>query len=152
MLNFLFRIVSVVRRGYWFIFRPITVGVKVIPINSNSQVLLIKNRYDKYWYLPGGGVKKGEALLDCAKREMREEAGIEIGELKILGVYSNFCEYKSDHIILLHADVADQRLIKGLEIDQLEFFDLRALPTDISPATKRRLEEYRMNAISNGQW
>ena len=152
MLNFLFQLVSAARRGYWFILRPVTIGVKVIPFSTDGQILLVKNRYDKYWNLPGGGVKRGEALLDCARREMREEVGVEIGELKILGVYSNFREYKSDHIVLLCADIADQRPTNGLEIDQFEFFDFKALPTDISPATKRRLEEYQTGAVFSGQW
>ena len=152
MLNFLFQIVSAIRRGYWFILRPVTIGVKVISINSVGQVLLVKNRYDKYWYLPGGGVKRGEALLDCAKREMREEVGVEISKLKVLGVCSSFREYKSDHIILMRADIEGQRITKGLEIDQFAFFDFKVLPTDISPATKRRLEEYQTGAFPSGQW
>ncbi|HRZ30500.1 MAG TPA: NUDIX domain-containing protein, partial [Candidatus Paceibacterota bacterium] len=105
----------------------------MISINSDGQVLLIKNRYDKYWYLPGGGVKRGEALLDCANREMREEVGVEVGKPKVLGVYSNFREHKSDHIILLGVDIGDQRIVKGLEIDRFAFFDFKVLPTDISP-------------------
>lgn len=152
MLNFLFQIISVTRRLYWFIFRPVTIGVKVISINSNNQVLLVKNRYDTYWYLPGGGVKKGETLLDCARREMKEETNVEVDELKVLGVYSNFREHKSDHVILMQTDITDQELTKGLEVDQLEFFDFKALPDDISPATKRRLKEYQMSTISSGQW
>lgn len=152
MLNFLFLIVSAIRKWYWFILRPITIGVKVISISADGKVLLVKNRYDKYWYLPGGGVKKGETLLDCARREMHEEVDVELGELKVLGVYSSFREYKSDHIILLHANIGGQNPMKGLEIDRFAFFDFKTLPADISPATKRRLEEYQTGTISSGKW
>jgi len=152
MLNFLFRIVSAIRRGYWFVFRPVTIGVKVISTTTDSQVLLIKNRYDKFWYLPGGGVKRGESLLECARREMREETGVELGELKVLGVYSNFFEHKNDHLVLLQAEIVGQIPKGGLEIDQLAFFDFKTLPADISPATKRRLEEYRAGTTRSGKW
>lgn len=152
MLNLLFQVVSVIRRGYWFIFRPVTVGVKIVSINSDDQVLLVKNRYDRYWYLPGGGVKRGETLFDCARREMREEVGVEVDKLKVLGVYSNFREYKNDHIILLCADIKDQKITKGLEIDQFKFFDFKVLPIDVSPATRRRLEEYQTGTVSSDQW
>jgi len=153
MLNFLFKIVSFCRKTYWFLFRPATVGVKILAVNNN-KVLLIKNRYDKFWYLPGGGVKSGETFVGAAKREMMEETGIQAQEFKVLGLYSNFFEYKSDHIILLHCDVPLLDPVKGLEVKEVAFLNLNNLPDKISPATKRRIEEFicGKNNITNGNW
>lgn len=151
MLNVLFKIVAAIRKCFWFIFRPVTVGVKVIA-ESNGKVLLVKNRYSKHWYLPGGGVKSGETVIECAIREVREECGVSLENLKILGVYSNFVEYKNDHIVLMWASFSDQCLTKGLEIEKLGLFDLQFLPEEVSPATKRRLEEYQTGDISSGRW
>jgi len=36
-------------------------------VNDQNQVLLVKHRYLDGWYLPGGGVDKGEELLQALK-------------------------------------------------------------------------------------
>lgn len=38
---------------------------------------------------PGGSIEAGEYAVDAAKREMREELGLELGELRQLGVLEN---------------------------------------------------------------
>lgn len=52
-------------------------------ILHNGKVLLLKLKHTGKYHLPGGGVKAGERIVDALKREVREEAGIEItvGEL-----------------------------------------------------------------------
>jgi len=151
MLNFLFNIVSSIRKCYWFFRRPVTVGVKILA-TSRDEILLIKNRYEKMWYLPGGEVKNGETLAESARRELKEECGIIPKELTTFGVYTNFSEYKSDHIILMHADVSGAAPRKGLEIEKLGFFDMKNLPGDVSPATKRRVDEYLSGKPKTGKW
>jgi len=148
MLNFLFKIASLTKKGWWFIFRPITVGVKVIATYEN-KILLVKTRYSNYWSLPGGGVKKGESVFDCAKRETLEETGIKIDRLKCHGIYFNFSEYKSDHIILLSAEAKSDVVHSGLEIEKIKFFDFNSLPENASSATKRRIQEYLSGATSS---
>jgi 8-oxo-dGTP diphosphatase len=51
------------------------------------SVLLITRKYEpfkKYWALPGGLVKNDESLEDAVKRELHEEAGIELTFLEQL--------------------------------------------------------------------
>ncbi|WP_421981727.1 NUDIX hydrolase [Roseibium sp.] len=55
------------------------VGVSVL-CHDEGRVLLIKRAKDPfkgYWSLPGGLVELGEPLLEAAKRELREETGVE---------------------------------------------------------------------------
>ncbi|MEK7149922.1 MAG: NUDIX domain-containing protein [Patescibacteria group bacterium] len=151
MLNFLFKIISSIRKLYWFMRRPITTGVKILAISGN-KVLLVKNRYEKFWYLPGGGIKKGETSIESAKREMREECSIILDNLRIIGTYSNFSEYKKDSIFLIHSDVTGLMPIKGFEIEKLEFFDMENLPDNVSSATKRRIREFLSGKIDGGIW
>ncbi len=67
---------------YWFVFRPKSVGVKCVVRNA-EKVALIKTSYGKkLWTLPGGDVKRGESLEEAIIREVREEMGIEIINLK----------------------------------------------------------------------
>lgn len=45
---------------------------------KNSQILLTKFKNGQYYNFPGGGVKEGETLAECAKREVLEESGITV--------------------------------------------------------------------------
>lgn len=57
---------------------------------SGRPIVLIERKYPPYgWALPGGFVDVGERLETAAKREAREETGLEV-ELKVLlGCYSD---------------------------------------------------------------
>ncbi len=61
----------------------------VLAITEDDEVILIgQHRYpvDEYsWEIIAGAVDEGEKLEVAARRELREEAGIECGELKQLG-------------------------------------------------------------------
>ncbi len=96
----------------------------------------------RYWYLPGGGVKKGETLEAAVRREVREEIGVQLGGLSLLGVYSNFSEYKSDHIVVFLCGNFFHDSKAGREIETCAFFDIEDLPVDISPGSRRRVMEY----------
>lgn len=50
-----------------------TLGARAIIINHNNQVLLVKHTYQPHWYIPGGGVKKGESIKAAIIRELKEE-------------------------------------------------------------------------------
>ena len=45
-------------------------------INSNNEILM--GICDGLYQFPGGHVEDGETIIDCLKREIREETGIEI--------------------------------------------------------------------------
>lgn len=46
--------------------------------------------YPNTWHLIGGGVNEGESLTDAIKREIWEEAGIEVEIVKSLGFDEDF--------------------------------------------------------------
>lgn len=59
------------------------VAVKAYITNDKGQVLVVKEGQD-FWSLPGGGLDHGELQIDCLKREISEELGVndaEIGEI-----------------------------------------------------------------------
>jgi 8-oxo-dGTP diphosphatase len=60
--------------------------------DPSSRVLLIRRKHDPYagcYALPGGFVEIGETVEAACRREAREETGIEVGELRLVGVYSD---------------------------------------------------------------
>jgi 8-oxo-dGTP pyrophosphatase MutT (NUDIX family) len=137
---------------YWFIRRPITVGVRVILVHQ-KRVLLVRHTYQDAWYFPGGGVKQGETLEEAIRREAAEEAGLSLGELALFGVYTSFHEYKNDHITVFTCDEFQQSGKKDREIELVQFFALDELPADLAPGCRRRMQEYLAGTRGNyGAW
>lgn len=60
----------------------------VIIENDKGEILLQKRRDNGRWAILGGSMEIGEKFKEVAKREVYEEAGIEIGELELFGIYS----------------------------------------------------------------
>ncbi|MCX8175655.1 MAG: NUDIX hydrolase [Candidatus Bathyarchaeota archaeon] len=47
-----------------------------------------KDPYKGWWALPGGVVEYGETVEEAVKREVKEETGLDVKIVKLLGVYS----------------------------------------------------------------
>ena len=120
---------------------PITLGVRVLLIRD-GEVLLVRHTYRDGWYLPGGGVKRRETLEDAIRREAREEVGAALDSLRLMGVYSNFVEAKSDHIAVFVSEGFTLTPVQSSEIAELRFVPLTNLPTAVSPGSARRIAEY----------
>lgn len=61
------------------------IGVVVLPFLEADRVVIVKVRKRRAWEFPGGHVKEREELSEAARREAREEAGVELGELHLIG-------------------------------------------------------------------
>ncbi len=137
-----FRVLYLGFRIYCFIFRPIRMGVRVMMI-QDGKVWLIRQTYIPGWFLPGGGLKKGETLEEAARREALEETGAELGSLTLMGAYSNFSDWKSDHNLLFTCNDFEFHGKPDGEIAELRAFALNELPDDLLPGHRRRLQEYQ---------
>lgn len=121
-----------------------TVGVRTLVIDSLQQVLLVKHTYMDHWHFPGGGVFPGEPAKIAAIRELREESGVEaLGAVELFGVYFQKVMRVNDYIVLyVITEFLQQPMILGGEIAETGWFKLTELPTDISPSTLLRIQEY----------
>jgi 8-oxo-dGTP pyrophosphatase MutT (NUDIX family) len=134
------------RRVYWWMFRPRTIGVRAVISDESGQVLLVRHSYGSLWYLPGGGVEKGEGPISGLVRELREEVGIVDPAIDgLVGLYHSQREYKDDYIavyaVAFKSSRAAEVRICSPEIERLAFSPRSELPADVSPATRRRIGE-----------
>ncbi len=133
----------------------LTIGVRVIATDAADHLLLVRHTYVPGWHLPGGGVDVGETTEAAARRELMEEANVEVaGPLHLHGVYFNPKVGGRDHVVCYRADLvnAGPRPGANLEIIAAEFFPLDELPPELSPATLRRLAEWRGGLARSDMW
>ena len=149
------RLIGRAARLWWTIRRPRTLGVRALVLDGADRVALVKHTYRPNWYLPGGGVNKRESFAKALARELREEIGLTDFRLdRVLGVYRNGGEGKDDHVVIfvVRTERTDIRAADALEIEEARWFALDALPADISPASLRRIDEWRSGEVGLGDW
>jgi ADP-ribose pyrophosphatase YjhB (NUDIX family) len=141
------------RRQIWRVTQPLTLGCRVIALRGD-QVVLVRLTYHDGWFLPGGGVDRGETFLDAAIREAREECGIEVRSPELLGVYLNRIEGKIDHVAVYVARdfEGEPRAADTLEIAEAKLFPLGALPEELKPGHRRRIEELLGGRLPQPTW
>jgi ADP-ribose pyrophosphatase YjhB (NUDIX family) len=140
-------------RLYWRIRRPKTFGVRAFVFAPDGRLLLVKHTYDRYWYLPGGGRKESEKPEQALARELHEELGIREARIeRLLATYFSEREGKRDTIDVFVARADAIGKLERLEIAAAQWFEMDALPPDVSPATLRRIEEYRGERAIQSDW
>jgi len=141
-------------QAWWRLTRSMTLGVRAIVENEAGEVLLVRHTYVDGWYLPGGGVERGETLMAALHKELAEEAGIEpVCEPQLIGAYSNERVFKGDHVAVYR--VQDWRACGGEkagEIAETGWFDPLNPPDGTTPGTKRRLREAFANEAVSDTW
>lgn len=123
--------------------RGMTLGVRGIAVDGEGRVLLVRHTYLHGWWLPGGGVERGQACEAALVREIREEAGVIVeGRPVLVSVHSNERFFRGDHVLVYRIDSFSltERTSHG-EIAEIGWFDPACLPEDTHRATRTRLAE-----------
>lgn len=110
-------------RSWWFFRRPTHLGAQVA-VWHDGKLLMVQHSYQRGWFMPGGGVHRGEDLRTAAQRELREEVGLSVrlSDLRPLTISTAHVAYCEDttHIFELYLDEAPD-----LHIDRREITDAR---------------------------
>jgi 8-oxo-dGTP diphosphatase len=98
----------------------------------DEGIVLIRREnppYQGYYALPGGFVEVGETVEEAARREAKEETGLDIILLKLVGVYSKPDRDPRGHVVSI-CYLAQGRgdLLAGSDARYAEVFDPEDLP------------------------
>jgi ADP-ribose pyrophosphatase YjhB (NUDIX family) len=111
-------------------------GAGALIIDGQNRVLLQRRCDNDCWGIPGGAVELGETIEETARREVREETGLTLGEITFFGAYSgpelHYVYPNGDevhiisHVFVAHeysgeivADAAESRDMRFFQLDEL---------------------------------
>ncbi len=75
----------------WVMPTHIIAGAGIV-INDKEEVLMVKT-HNQGWVFPGGQVEVGENVIDAVKREIMEEAGVDVEVGEVFCIASNTGKY-----------------------------------------------------------
>jgi ADP-ribose pyrophosphatase YjhB (NUDIX family) len=120
-----------------------------------DRILLVKEKADGCWALPGGWADVGVSPSECAVKEVYEESGYHVRVVKLLGVYDRNHprhDYPPlvEHVykLFFHCELIGGMPTTSIETTEIAFFGEREIPnlslTRIVPSQINRMfEHYR---------
>lgn|SRR5208337_3699395 len=104
-------------------------SVTIVVQDDRGRILLTRNADANSWTLPGGGIEPNESPKDAAVREMREETGLLVEPVRIIGVYGGpqyRVVYPNGDIVSYVATVFECKVVSGeMTPDYEESLDVR---------------------------
>ena len=122
---------------------PSACGVKCLLRDAEGRALLVRHAYGdrEAWEIPGGGVHRGEAFVDAARREAREELGVEDAAWERLAVVEGVWHGRSEHVEVFGAPWPGGPVRRDpVEIAEAAWWPLDAPPDRLGPSTRLALE------------
>ncbi len=132
----------------------IMVGATLLILNSVDRLLMLRRTDNHCWGVPGGAMEPGEYIEETARRETREETGLEVRSMQLYNVFSgpelyyrypNGAEVYNVSVVYITRDVQGQLVLNSTEHDESGYFPLDTLPELVSPPIRPILDMFRKN-------
>ena len=110
--------------------------VRVIVYRDDGKILLARGRFSRQeWALPGGGVDRNESYEQTAVREVLEEIGLKIHNLRYLGKANSHESYAKFSVQVFAAHASDYDIKCNFEIMEARWFNRDYLPKEYTLLT-----------------
>jgi 8-oxo-dGTP diphosphatase len=110
------------------------VGLGVL-VNKSGRVLMLRRSNvhgDGAWSAPGGHIDQGESLEQCAEREVFEETGVTIKNIRFFAVTNDIFEAEGKHYVTIWMSADYERgsafVAAPEEASEVGWFDHSELP------------------------
>jgi len=132
------------------------VGIGVMILNEQNQVLLGLRQGSHgagEWNFPGGHLEFGETVFETAKREVKEETGLNVMPMEIISVADEMRYLDSDGKHYLNIGVkalykgGDPKLIEPDKCLEWRWFDLDNLPEKMFEGTDWIIKNYKAKRL-----
>jgi len=131
------------------------VGVAVWLKNQKGEVFLMKRKGSHgggTWAPPGGKLEFAEEVEHCAKRETKEEADLEIGGVKVLGVTNDIFNLET-HYITLHTFTdewkGEPKIMEPEKCSEIGWFELSKLPLPLFLTVENFIKTGQLEKLEN---
>lgn len=114
------------------------VDVRAVVFNDQDEILMVREKIDGLWSLPGGWADIGYTPSEIAVKEAREESGAEVEPLRLLAVLDKRCHNHPPDLYYIYKIFIECRFKGWIGRDQLEttdagFFSAGNLPSLSTP-------------------
>jgi ADP-ribose pyrophosphatase YjhB (NUDIX family) len=133
------------------------VDVRAVVFNDKDEILMVREKIDDCWSMPGGWADIGYTPSEVAVKESREEAGAEVKPVRLLGILDKRCHDHPADIYYIYKVFIECDFISWVGSDNMEtsdygFFSLENLPPLSTPrntiAQMRTLFDYHNGALT----
>ncbi|RIJ47707.1 NUDIX domain-containing protein [Maribellus luteus] len=126
------------------------VGIRAV-VFENEKILLVKEKMDGKWSLPGGYADTGMLPSEIAVNEVKEESGYDVKPLRILGLidYNKHQErpFPFDvYQLFMECEIIGGQPQSGIETSDVGFFDITDLP-ELSERRVTRQQILKMHEL-----
>lgn len=108
-------------------YRTPKVDVRCVIFNDKDEILMVKERVDSRWSLPGGWCDVGYTPTEVAVKEAFEEAGIKVKAHRVLAIFDKKCHAHPEDLfyaykIFMECVATDYQISTGMETLDVGFF------------------------------
>jgi NADH pyrophosphatase NudC (nudix superfamily) len=128
-------------RILWLKHATFMIGITGVVLDDHDRVLLLKHRFwkDCPWGTPSGYLERGESVEDGFAREVREETGLAVCDVKINSVNSGF-RLRLEISVIGRLDGSAEPTVDGVEVEQARFFTVDELPPDLRTGQRELID------------
>ena len=119
-------------------YRTPKVDVRCVVFNDKDEILMVKERVDSNWSLPGGWCDVGYTPREVAEKEAREEAGIRVKATRLLAIFDKRCHDHPEDLyytykIFMECEAESYEISTGMETLDVGFFPQDRYPELSTP-------------------